>query len=518
MGFRRWGGGGPLGGLVKTLRLVDRPGVTVCLGYPDVAKGVGRNHEFRWVARPCDREGQLGATLLGPAFAEAYVCRQCSCNAANALANRHLKEGPACKRVPERCGVLEFAIARTYRWLVGGARRRWRLKWTASKLAAIDKSRAKDPYRPSKVKLTVKREVLHARPTKARGIMAYVNLRTQAEFGWAHACWQKALCAVVGGDDVRGWEVWPGIRIAVASGWSAQRLGDWAGADRVGYGWVYERDGKNWDATMSLPLLEFKRQAMACADPALAASVEAGERVRGTHYGPDIKLRYRACGTVKSGHNDTTSGNSYINAMVCADACRRAGARADILVVGDDLVAFVDRRFALEQLESEYGIQPEARWFRDITQASFISACWVEDGGVYVFTPLPGRLLSRLWWTVSPPGRRHERAYRHGVAVGLLSTYAANPLLRAFLEPALEGGSWSDDMYDERVRKRPGGRVADIDWRGALARRYGVSVGEIDRWCALLRSLGPQPRVCDRGPLERLFEVDLADIGVRQVG
>lgn len=458
--------------------------------------------------------------MLGPAFGRARVARQCSCNVVNALVLRHLKVPPAATRTLRAHHELDAAIAARARELRGGAIQRWREKWPQHKLAAIDKSRDDDADKPDRIKLNIKREVCHDWITRGRGIQPYVNLRTQSEFGWAHMLWQKALAGVLGGEgsSIFGYEVYPGVHIAMASGWSAQRLSDWGSAGGGGY-WYYERDGKSWDATMSKKLLMRKVRAMRVFSRRLADHVQKGIVVRGRYRQGEVVIKWVTNeGTVKSGQNDTTSGNSFINALICANAFRDVGARGHILVVGDDLIARVDGKYdGLSEAEAAYGITPAFRWFRDIEHCTFISGCWVRSGNGYLFSPLVGRLLKRLWWTVSPPGRRRLDHYRHGVAVGLLTTYGDHPILRAFLGRYVIPGHTLHGR-DIPVSHRPGGPLHHPGgWVDGLCERYGCDPGTLESWCEILRSVSSEGRVYDCPTFDPIFRRDLSDIADRPV-
>lgn len=501
--------------LVRWRRFDERTG-TVCLGYPRRVGGDIGTNKLDYTEGPCDNEGQRGAALLGPAFGPARVARQCTCNVVNALVLRHLKAPPRASRSLRNNPALDATIACVARSMLGGAKRRWRDKWTVSKLRNIDLSRANDPDRPDRIKINIKREVCHDWIKRARGIQPYVNLRTQSEYGYMHMVWQKALCVVCGGDDgpIVGYEVFPGIHIAVASGWTAQRLSDWAS---VGGGWwYYERDGKSWDATMSRGLLRRKLRAMRVLDPRFALHVERGIVARGKYRREGRVVRWVSNeGTVKSGHNDTTSGNSFLNALICANALRDVGACGHILVVGDDLIARVDRRCEeLSGVEACYGIEPSSRWFRDIEHCSFISGCWVRSGHGYLFSPLVGRLLKRLWWTVSPPSRRKLDQYRHGVACGILTTYGRHPLLSAFLGKYVLLRRRAPSI----TTHRPAGELDDsCGWADGLCERYGIDhehLSVIGRMLAALPTCGAE---YESYLLEPIFSRDMCDIEDRPV-
>jgi hypothetical protein len=451
---------------------------------------------------------------MGPSYSYAYVARSCRCNAANALVNRHLAVAPPYTAEPlvfHRSFVA--AVRAAYHDVAVYHRRDWIAKWPQSKQRAIRESEQADPDRPDRVKPTIKREVATRPLKKARLIQAYANLATQAAHAPEHTWFQNGLFRVMGKDEVTGYEYYPGIFIACASGWDAERLSQWADLVSLTPGWVYERDGKNWDATMRRPHHAAKWQLMAACDPALAEHVRRGYRCRGVFLDRGgHPLRYRADGTVKSGHNDTTSGNSAVNALICAEAMRRCGVRGYVLVLGDDLIAYVIGRrcaAALAAIERAYGIVPEYSAHESLASASFISGVWLSDGRSHRFVPMLGRLIARLWWTVHPPAPKQARAYRNGVARGLLATVAGIPCYDDYLRQFVTDDAPSQDA-DRYLRHRALGACDNVGFDGELAirRRYGYDAQQLASVRCRLRRLGPTARVIDDPALHPVLERD----------
>jgi hypothetical protein len=193
--------------------------------------------------------------------------------------------------------------------------------------------------------------------------------------------------------------------------------------------------------------------------------------------------------------------------------------QASILVAGDDLlVACYDavKVDTVTALEREYGITPEARVFEDYQQVTFISGMWIGDGGRVGFVPLPGRLFARLWWTVSPPSLRKMEPYRRGVARGLTPVAGDIPLVRRLLTAFDTQGV---AIATDKGRAFRGSQYTFSDgiWV-AMERRYGLTAQAIADCEAWLESLPAEPLVLKHPVLDRLMEVDLADIAVRGDG
>jgi len=244
--------------MTKTVNLESQPngvyvpvadvGDTICLGLGD-EKNLGKNCVITDLPKfgGC-RLNEAGARLVGPAVRVGYVCRKCICNAHNAMCNRHGKKPPPVKATVNRASYasmrelagMEYGLSIAYWW------ENWIYKWPLVKRLMIETSRVYDRLAPDRVKNMVKREVYHKLPTKARCIQYYQNLATQSQFGPEFYAIQKAY-----GKVCQRFEVYPGIRVTIATGMNANDLGRWADAVLVDIPcpMFYERDGKNWDAS-----------------------------------------------------------------------------------------------------------------------------------------------------------------------------------------------------------------------------------------------------------------------------
>jgi hypothetical protein len=504
---------------VGTYRISNTTVRTTCLGFGDESK-LGAHCRVQCdKTEHCLSPESRGATLVGWTTSMAYVLRKCLCNAHNALCHRHgtVQKKPS-RDVAEvypdfASAVKEYEDSYWLNRMLDYAT--WLAKWPFGKRKSIEQSVAVDEVSPQRVKAMVKREVNHKVPSKARLIQFYVNLATQALFGPQFYSAQKAMCACFRRRQMRG-----GIDVTFASGMNATEIGQWM-EEVVNEGAIqfYERDGKNWDSSMQQCHAEFRQALYGLFDPELALFAKSCDKVKGFAVFPGGLLRYSMDYTVKSGHNDTTLGNSIVNAAIAYAAFLRMGVRASILVAGDDLLvaayAPVDCKVAT-QLEAEYGITPEARVFDSYEDVTFISGMWMSDRGRIGFMPLPGRLFARLWWTVSPPSPRKLEPYRRGVARGLLPSTHSVPLVRVLLE--------SFDSTGSAIASNKGRQYHDCHfelgtgaWR-AMEKRYGITAAEIFECEEYLRSLPREPLLLKHPVLDKLMEVDLADIDTRGEG
>jgi hypothetical protein len=501
-----------------------RPNVTsvgsLCMGYGDERKLDPFKCRVKFFTRNrvcglLDRSP--GAWLVGWSTIVAGTTTKCICNAHQALCTRHgtrigkerLDLGYYFKQFAQHLRPYQNAYAECALL----ERSCWEAKWPEQKRKAILKSQATELEDPGRVKFMVKWEVYHKEPTKSRGIQFYTNLATQAMFGPQFSAFAKTLIEAFNGQD----EVLPGIRITFALGKDAGGIAAWAdGVVADGYDHFYERDGKSWDATMSRKHSRFKERLMAIFDPELAQFVADCACVVGTAVGKDGVMRYTMNWTVKSGHNDTSSGNSLINAAIAACSAHRLGLRAHIIVMGDDLLMAVRGDFDLDGMianEADYGIVPEAQKFDNIFDVSFISGIFIPASNGYGFCPIPGRLVSRLWWTIKKPTRKLGE-YLNGVAAGLMPTCHGVPVVRKFMSPFRNGGKIG---HTDRGYNYIGVNVDTEDDEMMLwaQGRYGLSRTDIVETESWLDSLPAEPLLLTHPTLTRIMEVDMREVDER---
>jgi len=377
------------------------------------------------------------------------------CNAHNALCNRHAIR-------PPDISVLGLAL------LVGAAvvlRRHaarllvnlpelylgvdeWLQRWSQVRRAAIARSLATELVLPDRVKSFVKRE-LHshatgAAPTKARLIQGYATLATQERFARQFYGLQKSLFAEPFID------MGAGLTVTYASGMNPDQIGWWLGEAmaRAGPGCsFYERDGKNWDSTMSLHHMVLKEQYYRLV-PGLFEFAMACHDVKGVAGRGEFAIKYSLMGTTKSGHNDTSLGNSIVNAGIMLACAAHMDLRGHIIVAGDDALMVVagglDWSLArFTTLEAECGIIPEAGKFYDYRDVTFISLCFMraESGDILAY-PKPGRILARLGWTVRRVPRKLRPSYVRAVVLGMMGMYADTPLMKEFLDAMVRSVGW----------------------------------------------------------------------------
>lgn len=490
---------------------------TLCNGYTNIA--VAPIHEILYQPTGCRGKDQGGAWLHGLATCVPFVFGSCGCNAQNALVLRHCVAQPVIKR---NLGLfydvcLEPFVAERP-WEEYGGFEDWILRWPLSKRLMIRRSMLEDEVRHNRLRAMIKREIYHARPRVARLIQYYPNLATQAVNGWLCSNLQKSL-----GFYFKN-RRFDNIDITFASGLNGIELGEWM--DRVydlyGNPWFIESDGQRWDARMQRMHHDFKMRLYRVVDAELASSVEQGFACVGVVVLSDDRLVYRVNGTVKSGHNDTTLGNSLINAAVAYETCVLMNLKASIIVAGDDLLIACSGEPDLCRFDNivlDYGIVPESRVFNTYRGVSFISGCWLRCrvGSRFIFVPKLGRLLARLWWSVSVVPERRRNDYRHSVCSGLRPLVGLLPIYSAFIDSHDCPGRIIpiDKQYSYIT-----GVGCSVDQDLALQEicdRYNLAKCEVDVLHETILSLSGRKCLYRSYIIDLIEKVDLNDVGEREV-
>jgi len=467
---------------------------------------------------------QVGAQLTGPCTRLAYVCRTCPCNLHNGLCNRHLKKRNACvgdfSHFKSLIKSVELELTSEYVKAYGEWEEGWFKKWPESKRKLITKSVEIDSVRPSEVKCMVKKECGSKPPTKARCIQFYVNLKTQSIMAPKVYSLQKAFGKVLR-------KCGKGITVTFASGMNNAEIAEWMDfvfSDLADVRF-YERDGKNWDASMGEEHQNLKEfcYAAVSGDSPLIAFLRACACVKGRHFSRHgSKVFYRVKFTTKSGHNDTTLGNSLVNAAIAYCVCLEMGLKAHIIVAGDDLIVAIQGDFDEKEFarrESEYGINPEYRKFSDYLDVTFISGMFLRTDEGFAFLPQAGRLLANLCWTIKPPSERKRLGYLRGVALGLWPTCGGLPVMGAWLRAIINQSDgmkvWYDNVFTRDYYEYTGNISYGYTGKSEFMRRYGLVPADVVEVESLLEKYATTPCLLGHPVLQSMTERDLADITER---
>jgi len=502
---------------------------TVCVGFGDDKKRGSNCTILVDPPRVCSKEQEVGPVLLGVANRPVSVVKRCICSAHNALCNRHGGKQP--QFTAEFHHFDRFLddvmpdVESVYNQLYSYWDTKWWGKWSKPKVDSIIRDCMNAISRPDRVAAHVKFEIMGKWPlTKGRLIQANVNQVAQSYTGPECTAIQKAYCKIL---YRRSGKNNPRVRVTFASGMSPADLGKWMGEvlrEMPGCKF-YERDGASWDSTIQRKHHDLKMRATRFSTEGYKKIVEAGFTVVG-HV--DCRgrvtrgyMKYKLIGTVKSGHNDTTLGNSLINAGIAYEVMTIMGLEGDIIVVGDDLLIAIKGDFDADrfaELESSFGIRPEYRKFHSYMDVSFISGVWFHAGDCqYAFTPKPGRLFARLFWTLNPPGKKIND-YLHSIVSGLLPTCGRLPVVGTFLRSHDRDGKIIS--LGSRLYTFLGADSTTVDpqaLRADFILRYHTNSSEIDTLERELEELGGSRGILKSPLFDRIVEYDNADILERPV-
>lgn len=413
----------------------------------------------------------------------------------------------------------------------------WRSRKTQLKLKRIDVSTAEEAVDFRRVEMMVKKEVTAApfdEPVaikKARGIQFAINERSAYEHiedfdafshGMAQFTEEPYECEGIT------------FEIAYAAHMNHRAIGKFATDSelfRRRYAWsvIDERDGKNWDANVQTAhreaLCEVYEEVLG---KGFADYVRTGIKVSGKfrERKGNVWVKYEVDGTVKSGHGDTSCGNGALNREITIQAVlllpkRLRPVRVRGIVMGDDYIAWMyfdapkqpqELLDALNGAEAQLGIHPVRGLFDKVEQASFISLGFyrAHDQLTVIALPKVGRLLSRLFWTVTDLRGRDPRRLASGIAQSFYPLFSTMPLMRSFLKhhmqlPPIDARdlnhyyNWAD-VCPERLEQ-------PINWDENALVKYGFLYSDIPTFPEQPQGAG----FADHPLVRKMYEIDQAD-------
>lgn len=237
-------------------------------------------------------------------------------------------------------------------------------------------------------------------------------------------------------------------------------------------------DVSNMDGSIQVPHLTLQVQLYQALDARMAHDLQSSIRYRGLVRTKQATVTYTAVGTVRSGAQDTSSGQTTRRMDMFVRVCASLGVtQVRAFVFGDDILGFIvhppETPAAFDRAHESMGLQCRANMVYDLCKADFLACTFVPTNqGGYVMVPKPGRLLAKLFWTWRdvPPRRRHD--YIAQVASAFLTRYHGFDFMVAWLTwhvnhvPDLR---WHGDL----PLFQPCDPVS-CDWQAFVARRYGL--------------------------------------------
>lgn len=411
----------------------------------------------------------------------------------------------------------------------------WRRGKPQTKLREIDRSLLWDTIQAWVAKAHIKQEVLIMYPSKARMIQAYCNDATSYCLAHKYRWLAKAVKQVTATQRVlHGMDT----LILSASGLNHPEIGAKFSEWMADPGFLLvESDGRNWDASMQEAHLNRKVEVYKWLDDELGEHAAAFIRFKGRVYlGEKYQMYdkgyvvYAGVGTVKSGAQDTTTGNvlirweQYINALLQLPV-RPTKVRG--MILGDDILLLVwgisadGLSAALRAAEARMGVDAKVGVLKDPCQCVFLSATFVPCGPEYKFVPLPGRIFAKLFWTVIKVPEKRLDSYRGQVAEPFLKAYRGwylmETFLRAHVRPARPGQKkWVLHGTRNMTAEKPLTDDRVGDWGDFLERRYGLVITHLDSTLQQLRDYDPTRALILNDPFIReMISNDCCDVTER---
>lgn len=277
--------------------------------------------------------------------------------------------------------------------------------------------------------------------------------------------------------------------VMLASGKTAQQMGEWFAAAQLGNGRAIcgddqlvfadgtcvESDGSKHDAHMHKGFFNFKWETYRKIASEIPDEVlkYAREFARETYaFSKAYSVKWFHPYRVRSGDPDTERGNSLTTDLVASNIqkwTRELHKNHTAFEIEEEL-----KRRALKM-----GYEITVKVHHDLAHATFLSGAFAPVNGVFYWFPLPGRQLAKMGWTIK--NFKHARMMRE--YAGVLNSYRDYtfvPFLRKYVDIVSQ-------LIPERYRKEAPSRrwlvgpgitpqyPADDTWEW-FERRYGLNI------------------------------------------
>ena len=192
------------------------------------------------------------------------------------------------------------------------------------------------------------------------------------------------------------------------SGLNFQQMGQVFSRYKDTHEWLFECDGKSFDATQKTHMMERTTHVAVEANfrPNIVAYTKAHSKFVAYYNqkSPSLTGKKHSCAVkgsnAASGKNETTHGNGKSTGEKVSDAFIRTGLDGVHSYTGDDNLSQsvqMPDLHALEKCLRGYGIMPEAAVFRGLQNASYLSAVFYPTvDGNWILGPKIGNLLGKL--------------------------------------------------------------------------------------------------------------------------
>jgi hypothetical protein len=182
------------------------------------------------------------------------------------------------------------------------------------------------------------------------------------------------------------------------------------------------------------------------------------------------------------------------------------------VVQGDDFLALLELLTALRTPFPDglkrLGLRPKTAIRTERSRVTFCSGLFWPTMDGSVLGPMPGKLVSKLGWTITSP--TDGRVFMRGVCLGLRDSVWHVPVAAHFVERTLE---LTEDVKAEPIaeaHKLLASRrhLINDDTLVFLFERYGWTTTDIMELSQLLQSVKRLPTTLAFGPLRQMLEID----------
>lgn len=379
------------------------------------------------------------------------------------------------------------------KYLMKNLEDQWRTGKTLIKLSLIDNSKIFDRPRHDRAKAFVKFEVGEKIPKKARLIQGNLNEATAYEYPDEYSAVAGVLKDLMDHEFCSGGVT---FRFTYAGGLNHDQLSDSFSNAIYNAANFYldERDGANWDSTMSTDLLKHEHDVyvllkLQSAKAFARRMMDVKGYVRTKCALEKIYVWYLTHGKRLSGDWDTSTGNTMLSMMIIFTVILELPSnlrpwRVTGWFMGDDYLGLYefkgvlpcpkDLAKALNHFESKTGITPERGIFQDPLSVQFISLTpWPRIDGGYQFVPKIARQLRKLFWAPKFVHHKQILNYRSGIAISFWFTYHGFELMMKFIklhfDPSIkpiEYEAYYSDMLTKKSR--------NVNWTLGFVHKYGL--------------------------------------------
>lgn len=437
---------------------------------------------------------------MGIAFKWCWCVNNCASNVVNALTTRHLASFPCpVTQLPSNSYVYRPTTYNDLRhlFLLDFADDDWTRRKPQRLVQSIRDSLALDQPQPHRIVAHIKTEVSPLRPKKARLIQAfdryadnYIVADHYRAFTHAFVLWTAEP------RDFMGMHV----HVRSACGLNrvdiAQQISDWLLIYPPGPNTkIFIDDVSNMDGSVQMPHLMRQAELYQHLSPALHEHFSATTAFKGVVRESQMDrangpVRYIGLATVKSGAQDTSSGQTCRRLDGIVVCFQRLGAKAIVgFVFGDDVWLLVVGPPSLSDIvleQQKYGWKTKGVYVHTLEQSEFLSCgfAYTSDGLVHMF-PLLGKLFAKLFWTWRTVSPRRAASYRHQVAEGILPAFSGFRFVVGWLSWHLskrrfnKHTRWTPDARAKLPATAPPGCVC---WANYVQNRYGLLMPEPIDW------------------------------------